>query len=77
MYENEEKQYPLLLDFGFAYDMVIDYADYMACIDSEKVTVKCLNCGEEYTTFRKYVNEDDKGTYVTCKCCGATCDIDL
>lgn len=68
--ENEEKEYPLVLDFGYAYDMIIDYAENM------EVEVKCLNCGAVYNVMVKDIQEDENGKYVLCNYCGSSFDID-
>lgn len=68
--ENEEKEYPLVLDFGYAYDMIIDYAENM------EVEVKCLNCGAVYNVIVKDIQEDENGKYVLCNYCGSSFDID-
>lgn len=68
--ENEEKEYPLVLDFGYAYDMTIDYAENI------EVEVKCLNCGTVYNVRVKDIQEDENGKYVLCNYCGSSFDID-
>lgn len=68
--ENEEKEYPLVLDFGYAYDMIIDYAENI------EVEVKCLNCGTVYNLRVKDIQEDENGKYVLCNYCGSSFDID-
>ena len=68
--ENEEKEYPLVLDFGYAYDMIIDYAENI------EVEVKCLNCGTVYNVRVKDIQEDENGKYVLCNYCGSSFDID-
>ena len=68
--ENEEKEYPLVLDFGYAYDMIIDYAENI------EVEVKCLNCGTVYNVMVKDIQEDENGKYVLCNYCGSSFDID-
>lgn len=68
--ENEEKEYPLVLDFGYAYDMIIDYAENI------EVEVKCLNCGAVYNVIVKDIQEDENGKYVLCNYCGSSFDID-
>lgn len=68
--ENEEKEYPLVLDFGYAYDMIIDYAENI------EVEVKCLNCGIVYNVRVKDIQEDENGKYVLCNYCGSSFDID-
>lgn len=68
--ENEEKEYPLVLDFGYACDMIIDYAENM------EVEVKCLNCGAVYNVMVKDIQEDENGKYVLCNYCGSSFDID-
>lgn len=68
--ENEEKEYPLVLDFGYAYDMIIDYAENI------EVEVKCLNCGAVYNVMVKDIQEDENGKYVLCNYCGSSFDID-
>lgn len=67
--ENEEKEYPLVLDFGYAYDMIIDYAENI------EVEVKCLNCGTVYNVRVKDIQEDENGKYVLCNYCGSSFDI--
>lgn len=68
--ENEEKEYPLVLDFGYAYNMIIDYAENI------EVEVKCLNCGAVYNVMVKDIQEDENGKYVLCNYCGSSFDID-
>lgn len=68
--ENEEKEYPLVLDFGYAYDMIIDYTENI------EVEVKCLNCGTVYNVRVKDIQEDENGKYVLCNYCGSSFDID-
>lgn len=69
---NEDSEYPLVLDFCYAYDMIIDFAESI-----DTVKVKCLNCGKIFDVRRKDIYRDKGGYYTECIVCGGTFDVDI
>ena len=69
--ESGEKEYPLNLDYGFAYDMVIDFMERF-----DTVKLNCLNCGGYNEIKRTDIKEDGLGKYIECLHCGATFNVE-
>lgn len=72
VYEDTEKEYPLVLDFWLCYEMVIDFVNDLK--NNESYCVKCSNCGQEFAVQRENIIFTENGRYVICKKCGYTID---
>ena len=72
VYSSSDEQYPLFLEYEYAYNMLIDYAEFL-----DSVRGHCLNCGKDYFVNRKDIKKDELGNHTTCVYFGASFDVTI